>query len=74
MQPEEIQKHIDEGTFFDLLMEEVKMISSRGPNNEVKIELKFPVWYTLYITEESREQIEALIRENAKKKAVGSLS
>ena len=67
MTPEKIQSHIDAGTFFDVLMREVKITSHRHRADKIKLELAFPEWYTKHIAKESQDKIEDLIRANAQK-------
>lgn len=64
---EEVQSHIDNGTFFDFLMGYVIMTPHKTEDNRLKLEFEFPDWFFQYVQEESREKIIALIRENAKR-------
>ena len=65
MTPEEIQRHIDDNTFFTALMEEVSVTTSKVGENQIQIQLVFPEWYHENISKESRHKIEAIIREHA---------
>ena len=70
MTPEEIRRHIDEGTFMEALMKAVGVRvhenAAAGPHQRgtLKLELEFPEWYFAHISLESRTQIEELVREN----------
>tara|TARA_B110000046_G_scaffold154120_1_gene163909 strand:- start:2132 stop:2446 length:315 start_codon:yes stop_codon:yes gene_type:complete len=64
----EIHKNIQNNTFLDLLMSDVKIESQRDSvTHKTRMYLQFPEWYYTKIAKESRNQIEQLIRENAKR-------
>ncbi len=65
MTPEDIRRHIENGTLMHALMKEVELTAHRDENKQTKLEIRFPEWYEVHISPESKEQIESLILENA---------
>lgn len=65
MLPADIQRHIDNDTLLDMLMRETAVTPHERADGRLMLEMSFPEWYTRYISEASRANIEALIRENA---------
>ena len=62
---EDVQRHIDAGTFFDLLMKYVKLTPHQVEHGRVQLEVEFPSWFFEHVDESSRDRIVALIRANA---------
>ena len=67
MHRDEIQKRIDDGTFMNLLMQEVVIRPHDVGDGKLTLEIVFPEWYAEHISADSRERIETLIRQNAKR-------
>ena len=65
MTPQKIQEHIENGTFFDTLMQHVQVDAKPCGDGKTRLEIRFPEWYATHISDDSRVMIEALIRENA---------
>ena len=65
MRSADIQRHIDNGTFFNLLMSEVVITPQKSERGKLMLEIVFPKWYTQHISKESQALIETLIRDNA---------
>ena len=65
MTPEDIQQHIDNGTFFEVLMQHVEVIPNPVADKKLELQIVFPEWYTQHISKDSRDEIERLIRKHA---------
>ena len=70
MTPQEIQEHINNDTFFDILEQHMEVKTTRNENDQFQMEIKFPEWYHTRISEESKREIEALIRENLRRMSI----
>ena len=62
---EELQAHIDDGTFIEFLRDRVIVTPHRTGDNRLQLEVDFPAWFFEYVNEESRADIMSLIRQNA---------
>lgn len=65
MTPKEIQEHIDNGTLLDILVSETEFDAKPHEKGKMQLELRFPQWYHIHISEESKLEIESLIRKNS---------
>ena len=65
MTPEELRRAINDGTFMELLMKETVITPHEADNGRVRLEIAFPLWYTKYVSTETRAEIAALVRANA---------
>lgn len=65
MTPEEIQQHMVDNTFFTALMREVSISAVQSGENQIELQFLFPDWYYENISKESRDKIEAIIRDKA---------
>jgi hypothetical protein len=61
---EEVQSHIENGTFLTFLKNYVSITSHRE-KSVTNLEIEFPEWFFEYFDHENQQRIIALIRSNA---------
>ena len=62
---EEVQSHIDKGTFLTFLKNHVSITSHREKGKVTNLEIEFPDWFFEYFDHDNQQRIVALIRKNA---------
>ena len=62
---QEVQSHIENGTFLTFLKNHVNITSHREKNKVTNLEIEFPEWFFEYFDHENQQRIIALIRTNA---------
>jgi len=59
--PEDVQSALDNGTFFNTLMADTRIVTAPGEPGKTLLSFEFPLWFNKYITKESQQLIIAKI-------------